>query len=239
MEVNKNIIQKWPNRLILVRHGQSIYNEQRELINRGIIKTYTNKVKNVRNADLSLSKLGKAQAVKTGKYLKEQYRNFDVIFTSPFKRASGTAKLIAQNFPKTKLIVEERIREKEFGVLDGLTPEELKQVFPYEYERRQKESKYYFRPIGGESYPDVNLRVWSFLSTIVREYSGANILVVCHSAVMLCFRKLLEKFGEKELLEIDKENELKNCAIIAYKYDPALKPKPKLVLEAYNKSVRL
>lgn len=234
--MSNNILQqKWPNRLVIVRHGLSIYNEERELINRGVLKTYTGNVKDVRNTDIHLSAIGKKQAVKTGIGLKKDYKNFDLIFVSPFIRAYETAKTIAHHFPKARFIIEERVREKEFGIADGLTPDEIKEQFPYEFNRRLKEKKYYYRPIGGESYPDVNLRVWSFLSSMVREYSGKDILVVCHSAVMLSFRKLMEKFTEEELLKIDREDDLKNCAVIAYQFNPNLKPKPKMVLKVYNK----
>jgi len=147
--------QKWPNRLVLVRHGRSIYNEERELINRGVLDTYTTKVKDVRNADIDLEEKGKEQAKQTALFLKEQYGNFDVIFASPFKRAYKTARIIEGQFPTALFITEERIREKEFGVIDGLTPQELRELFPHEYARKQKEDKYYYRPIGGESYPDV------------------------------------------------------------------------------------
>ena len=231
------IIQKWPDNLVLVRHGQSIYNEERELINRGVLKTYTKNIKNVRNADIFLSKKGREQAAKTAEFLKNHYKNFDIIFASPFERALETAKIIAKKFPKSRFIIEERIREKEFGIADGLTADEIKKIFPYEWERRQKEKKYYYRPIGGESYPDINLRLWSFLSSIVREYPKTNLLVVSHSAVILGFRKLLEKFTEKELLEIDRKDELKNCGIIDYYFDHGMKPKPKLHLGTYNKIV--
>ena len=189
----------------------------------------------MRDADYPLSATGIEQTRKTARFLKDNGYNFDVIFTSPFERALNTVKIIAEQFPSAKLIIEERIREKEFGIADGLTSDELKKYFPHEYARKQKEKKYYYRPPGGESYPDVNLRLWSFLNTLVREYSQTNVLVVSHSAVMLCFRKLLEKFNEVDLLRIDKEDELKNCALISYRYDPELKPKPKLKLEFYNK----
>lgn len=234
-QISQNIEQKWPNWLVLVRHGRSIYNEERELVNRGVLKTYTTKVKNVRNADIALSDKGKKQAEKTAKYLKKTYSHFDLIFASPFKRAYNTGRIIARQFPKSRFIIEERIREKEFGITDGLTPDELKELFPYEYERKQKEKKYYYRPIGGESYTDLNLRIWSFLTTLVREYSKTNILVVSHSAVMLSFRKLLEKLSEQEVLKIDKQDDIKNCAIVTYGFDPNLKPKPKLKLNIYNK----
>ena len=175
MRTNKklpeNVFQKWPDNLVLIRHGLSVYNEERELINRGVLTTYSSKIKGLRDADMPLSAKGKYQARKTGAFLAKKFGHFDAIFTSPFKRALDTAKLIAKNLPKTKLVIEERIREKEFGIADSLTPSEIKTLFPYEYSRKLKEKKYYYRPIGGESYPDVNLRIWSFLNTLVREYS--------------------------------------------------------------------
>lgn len=234
-DTNEAPDQKWPHRLILVRHGLSLYNEERELVNRGVLKTYTPRVKGVRNADIPLSTRGRKQAQITGKFLKKTYKNFDVIFSSPFLRARETAIVIAREFPSAQFLVDERVREKEFGVADGLTPAELKNFFPYEALRKSKEKKYYYRPIGGESYPDMNLRIWAFLNMIVREYPKTNVLVVSHSAVMLGFRKILEKLDETSLLKIDREDELKNCAIISYAFDLQLKPKPKLKLEYYNK----
>ncbi|MEK7151788.1 MAG: histidine phosphatase family protein [Patescibacteria group bacterium] len=232
---NFSISQKWPNNLVLVRHGLSIYNEERELINRGVLQQYSSKIKSLRNADIPLSAKGKIQAQKTGVFLAKKFGHFDTIFASPFKRAVVTAKIISKSLPKTDLVIEERIREKEFGISDGLTQDEIKAIFPYEYTRKLKEKKYYYRPIGGESYTDVNLRIWSFLNTLVRENQKKNILIVSHSAVMLCFRKLLEKLSEKQVLDISKNDDVKNCAIISYKFDPNLKPKPKMRLDVYNK----
>ena len=142
--MQEQILQKWPTRLVLVRHGRSRYNEERELINRGILKTYTKKVKEVRNADISLSPEGRGQAKRAGIFLKKKFGHFDIIFSSPFQRAEETARIITKQFPRARFIIEERIREKEFGITDGLTPEELRNLFPYEYERKQKEKKYYY-----------------------------------------------------------------------------------------------
>lgn len=228
-------MQKWPEVLVLVRHGQSLFNQEKELINRGILQTHTQRLRHTRNADLPLSTLGKKQAEATAKWLKREYKEFDVIFASPFERAEQTARIIARKFPSARFIVEERLREKEVGVIDGLTTEEVGRLFPHEYERKKKEGKYYYRPSGGESYPDVNLRVWSFLTTLVREHATERILIVSHSVVMLAFRKLLEKLSEAALLKIDQESEIKNCGMIAYRFDPSRKPKPKLGLEFYNK----
>ena len=78
-------------------------------------------------------------------YLVFLFKKFDIIFASPFTRAHDTAKIIAKKLPKTRFVVEERIREKEFGIADGMTPAELKELFPFEYARKQKQKKYYYR----------------------------------------------------------------------------------------------
>lgn len=226
----------FPKLLVIIRHGQSVYNEERELVDRNILKTYSGNVKDTRNPDLPLSNLGKQQAENAARFLQKEYKNFDYIFYSPFVRAKETAEIILRKFAGAEFRVEERIREKEFGVVSGLTPEEFKSNYPSEYERKTREGKYYYRPIGGESFPDLNLRTWSFATTIVREYSGKKILIVCHSTVILSFRRLFEKLTEQELLEIDRSDDIRNCAIVSYRLNTKLKPKPKLQLEYYNKT---
>jgi len=76
--------------------------------------------------------------------------------------------------------------------------------------------KYYYRPPGGESYPDVNLRVHSFLGTLVRERAGGRVLVVTHSVVVLCFRRLLERMEEHEVLDLDRRDEVRNASLLVY-----------------------
>jgi broad specificity phosphatase PhoE len=128
--------------------------------------------------------------------------------------------------------MEERIREIEFGILDGLTSEGIQATFPQEAERRKREGKYWYRPAGGESRPDVALRVQSFLGTLTRDYRKKSVLVVCHSVVVLIFRRLLERWNEDEYLKIDREQDVLNCSMTAYRYDAKM---GKLVLDYYNK----
>src|SRR5437016_13796362 len=52
---------------------------------------------------------------------------------------------------------EERIREIEFGILDGLTSDGIVAQYPREFIRRNREGKYWYRPPGGENRPDVDL----------------------------------------------------------------------------------
>ena len=93
---------------------------------------------------------------------------------------------------------------------------------PDQHELRMLFGKFYHRPPGGESYCDVIMRLRSVLGTIAREYTaGDRVLVVCHSVVVNCFRYLLERMTEEEIMEEDRVNEILNCSVTSYRYDAA------------------
>ncbi len=128
---------------------------------------------------------------------------------------------------------EERIREIEFGIMDGFTTEGIKTIYPEESLRREREGKYWYRPPGGESRPGVALRAHSFLGTLTREYRTKSILLVCHSVVVLIIRRLLERWGEAEYMKMDSEDDVKNCSVTVYQCDQQLN---KLAFNYYNRT---
>lgn len=153
----------------------------------------------------------------------------DIIFVSPYLRTRQTMEKIIEGLGyRPHIIVDERIREIEFGILDGLSGDGIEAKYPEEVKRRAKEGKYFYRPPGGESRPDVKIRIRSFLDTIVRDCRGLNVVVVCHSVVVLSFRALLERWGEDDYLQVDKENDVKNASITHYQFEK------KLRLKEYN-----
>lgn len=85
-------------------------------------------------------------------------------------RAQSTAKAIgkAEGFSNSfsNLIIDERLREKEFGILDRLTRLGIEQRHPELAASRQLVGKFYYRPPAGESWCDVILRLRSVLDTI-------------------------------------------------------------------------
>lgn len=223
--------QKWPDVITIVRHGESLKNVERARVE----QFDSNKLKldiTERDMDIPLSERGKSQVIAIGKELKKREK-FDVIFVSPYVRCRQTADLIIEQLGyKPKLVIEERIREKEFGVVDNLTKKGIQKFYPEEWERRQRDGKYYYRPSGGESYPDVGLRLHSFLGTLTRDYRNKRVLIVCHSVVVKMFRKLLERLEEKDILAIDKTEEVDNASATTYQYDVK---EEKLKLKEYNK----
>jgi broad specificity phosphatase PhoE len=73
--------------------------------------------------------------------------------------------------------------------------------------------------------------VQSFLGTLARDYRKKSVLIVCHSVVVLIFRRLLERWGESDYLKVDNEADVLNCSLTIYDYD---RDKKKLVLKDFN-----
>ena len=221
---------KWPSHLVLVRHGQSERNVAKmEAIAIGKKISYA---ASMRDQDTPLTINGFGQALHVGVELRKMDL-FDVVFTSPYLRTMQTTESILKGIggPRPKIVQEERIREIEFGIMDGLTRDGMEAKYPEELVRRQKEGKYWYRPPAGESRPDVALRLQSFLITLSRDYSGQKVLVVTHSVVVLMFRKLLERWSEADYLKTDEIDDVQNCSITHYE---ANEINNKLVLTSYN-----
>ena len=179
-----------------------------------------------RDIDVPLSELGIAQSEALGDWFMQmaEEERPDVILCSPYLRARETARMIAvrrsENAAPVALRVDERLREKEFGILDRLTKLGITQKHPDLAEQRAHVGKFYFRPPGGESWCDVILRLRSLLEMVTREYPGRRVLVVAHQVVVNCMRYLIEQMDEQKILDIDREGDVPNCAVTLYRAPP-------------------
>jgi broad specificity phosphatase PhoE len=230
MDSVDTIQRKWPETLTIIRHGQSERNVAKDAATAAGGKL--SYVDAVRDQDTPLTELGMAQALHVGVHLRKDILTFDTILVSPYLRTRQTSDQIIRGLDyQPEIVIEERIREIEFGILDGLTPEGIAAKYPEEIARRKKEGKYWYRAPGGESRPDVALRVQSLLGTLARDYVDKRVMVVCHSVVVLVFRRLLERWGEQEYLKVDREDDVKYCSMTRYSVNNMT---GKLELRAYN-----
>lgn len=215
--------QHWPERLYLVRHGQSDGNVARDAAHEAGL---TNIDLDLRDVDVPLSGLGHRQARAVGHWFASlgEDEKPQVILSSPYVRARQTAQAICDagglSGGAKPTILDERLREREFGVFDGLTTLGIREKFPEEAAHRAKMGKFYHRPPGGESWADVILRLRSMLNTINLHYADRRVLVVCHQVVVLCMRYILEELTEGQILEIDKKADVLNCGVCAFEFDP-------------------
>jgi broad specificity phosphatase PhoE len=228
--------QKWPQRIWLVRHGQSAGNVARdaaEAASELLIDIAE------RDVDVPLSQLGMRQAEALSQWFCDlpAATRPTVVLYSPYLRALSTAEVVVQKLGRDDLVAvvaDERLREKEFGITDRLTPLGIAERHPELAAQRKHVGKFYFRPPGGESWCDVILRLRSVLDTITREYRKENVLIVGHQVIVNCFRYLFERLDEAAILAIDRAEDVPNCGITAYEFDPNAGKNGKLVLRGAN-----
>ena len=228
--------QKWPQQIWLVRHGQSAGNVARDAAEAaaGLLIDIAE-----RDVDVPLSKLGVEQAHALGGWFAAMPPDErpNVVLHSPYVRAAETARIVMRQFGAQDGLtvqVDERLREKEFGILDRLTTLGISHKYPELYEQRQHVGKFYFRPPGGESWCDVILRLRSIIDTITREYCKERVLIVGHQVTVNCFRYLFERLDESSILAFDRAGDVPNCSVTSYAFDPAQGKHGKLALQLTN-----
>ena len=224
MEQGRVMKQRWPAHLWIVRHGQSAGNVAREA---ALAAGHSRIDLSVRDCDVPLSALGEEQADALGRWfagLPAEQRP-DTVLVSPYRRARDTAARVhtqgGTRVEPGSFSVDERLREKEFGVLDLLTREGIEAEFPDQARFRALLGKFYHRPPGGESWCDVILRLRSLLDTIHLHHAGSRVLIVAHQVVVLCMRYLLDGMDEARILAVDRESDVVNCGITEYALDAA------------------
>ena len=213
--------QRWPARLWIVRHGPSAGNVARDAADAAGLGEID---LDVRDVDVPLSDLGQAQAAAVGRWFSGLPDKPEVILSSPYLRARQTARAICEAGGATgearPPLVDERLREREFGILDRLTTAGIMARFPEQAAHRASLGKFYHRPPGGESWADVILRLRSALDTISLHHADKRVLIVCHQVVVLCFRYILEEMDEAEILAIDRAADVVNCGVCEYGFEP-------------------
>jgi broad specificity phosphatase PhoE len=230
--------QKWPERLWLVRHGQSAGNVARD---RAHELGQTRIPLDTRDVDIPLSPLGAQQADALGRWFAagDGDGRPDVILCSPYLRARETARRFRDAGGADRdepICADERLREKEFGILDGLTTAGVAVEEPQQAEFRRLLGKFYHRPPGGESWCDVIFRLRSLMDTVSLHYAGCQVMIVAHQVVVLCLRYIIENLDEAEILAIDREGDVANCSVTEYRHDPAAGRDGGLVLVRYNET---
>lgn len=186
-------------RIYLIRHGETDLNKHKILQGR---------------SDHELNEYGRELARVTGKALKDV--TFDLVFTSPLKRAKETAMLlVSENAAEVKppIFEEERIQEISFGDFEGKCygkdnfnmPDDTFLNFFDKPER-------YNTPPNGESFADILKRTGDFLAELMEkdEYKDKTILLSTHGCAL---KALLANVRNTPISEFWGDGVHKNCAV--------------------------
>ena len=214
MPTHLPLFDQVPASLVLVRHGESLGN----VADASAREAEADQLDlDVRDADVELSDNGREQADALGGWLADLAKDGrpTVVLASPFQRALDTARRVVAR-TGLELLVDERLRERDLGLFDGLTSRGIRARYAEEASRREKLGKFYYQPPCGESWADVVLRVRSLISDLRSGYGESRIWMFSHQAVIMSFRYVLEGLTEQQLLEIDGSTRIGNASLTTY-----------------------
>ena len=192
-----------PSYLVLVRHGQSEWNE-----------------KNLFTGwkDPKLTPKGVDEAIKAGKELKEAGYSFDKMFTSDLFRAQDTGRIILEqmNTPSIEVIKNVSLNERNYGDLAGLNKDEARKKWGEDQIHIWRRS-FDVPPPGGESLKDTAERVLPYYKeNIIPELiEGLNILVAAHGNSLRALVMELEEISSEEIIEL----EISTGVPLVYKFE--------------------
>ena len=220
--------------LILVRHGQSIWNLE---------KKFTGWV------DVDLTEVGKLEAEKAGSLIKTKNIKIDYYYSSLQLRANNTLKIIQKILNEKKDFTKAwQLNERHYGALTGLNKEEMAKKIgdnkilefrrSWEIKPAPLDRKSPYHPLNIQVYKDISKEIIPdteslkdtyervikyFEEEIKKKLSDKNILISAHGNSIRALCKYLFKLGNNEiskleiptgnplLVELDKNIEVKNC----------------------------
>ena len=203
-------------RLVLVRHGQSVWN----LENRFTGWT-----------DVELSNNGIKEAKEAGKLLKENEFTFDVAYTSVLKRANETLNIILKELGEKNIPIHYswKLNERHYGALQGLNKDDTRKKYGDDSvkiwrrsasvrppllneeddrypgrDEKYKDLKKSELPLG-ECLMDTLKRVIDYYETEIKKslLSGQNVIIVAHGNSLRALIKYLENISDDDIMNVE------------------------------------
>ena len=179
------------NKLVLVRHGQSIWNE-----------------KNLFTGwrDVGLTDRGVEEAKKAGLLIKEANVDFDVMFTSSLERAKKTGDIILSCMDQSnvEVVSDSALNERNYGELTGMNKDEARRNFGESRVQIWRRS-YDVPPPGGESLKNTFERVLPYFNKYIspRLKNGESVLITAHGNSLRSLVKHLEEISEEKIVKLE------------------------------------
>lgn len=182
-------------KLCMVRHGETAWNAAGRVQGQ---------------LDIPLSNTGQAQARALAQALGGEH--FDVLYSSDLVRVRQTARPLSSLLRKEP-ILSEKLRERHYGIFQGMTYAEAKERMPAEYLRfKNKDPDYDFQT--GESLHTFSARVMGFVKELLEKEKGRNVLVFTHGGVL----EILYRHATRRGLSTPRDFEIPNAALNRFEH---------------------
>jgi broad specificity phosphatase PhoE len=152
-------------KVLLIRHGETAWN------------------KNLRfqgHTDIPLCEEGIEQAKLASKKING---NFDIVYASPLNRAYTTASILCEHTPIAPIIYND-LKEINFGPWEGHTLDQIKELYPNDYNNWSNDPVDGFFTGGDKSLKEVSTRCKDAILDIVSNNKGKTILIVAHGGIL-------------------------------------------------------
>lgn len=181
--------------ILLVRHGETLWNQQGRMQGQ---------------QDSPLTELGVRQARLLARRLKDV--PFVALYSSDLGRAYRTAVSIADETGH-EIVSDVRLRERNFGIFEGLTNAEIKAWYPDDHAIFSRRDPHFIMP-GGESALQFRDRCLSCLVEIAARHAGEVTVVVAHGLVL----DAVYRAAHGMHIEQPRGFPLLNCSINTFRY---------------------
>lgn len=254
---------KWPERLALVRHDISVFNDTNAKKNddpafRAFKRAFAQDPASTRTISLAsyvhhnyalsfgdhntpLAPVQSGQASRSeimAAELKALLPLPDVIFVSPYLRTKQTLERMKAGWPKLQdvtTIEEYRIKELDHGQAQLFGDWRVFETFnPEQRILYSLLGEYWYRYPQGENVPDVQERLRSWVTTLTREFRGMVVLAVLHHLSILALRANLERWTDADFIAVNQNNKPDNASVTLYQGKPNHATDGRLSLVAYN-----
>ena len=203
-------------KLVLVRHGQSIWNLENKFTG------WT---------DVELSDNGIKEAKEAGKLLKENEFTFNVAYTSVLKRASETLNIILKELGEENIPIHYswKLNERHYGALQGLNKDDTRRKYGDEQVKIWRRSALVRPPLLNEEddrYPgrddkykdlkkselplgeclmDTLKRVIDYYEKEIKKslLSGQNVIIAAHGNSLRSLIKYLENISDDDIMNVE------------------------------------
>lgn len=152
--------------LYLIRHGSTEGSE---------VKRYKGSI------DVPLSEKGIEQMEQVARHLNRSYNSLKAVYCSPLTRALKSAEIISESYGLKPIVIPD-LRERSFGIWEGMSFSEIREEYPEEFER-WSENPLIYSPTGGESTLEVRDRVVNALNNILSNHNEETMAIVAHGGV--------------------------------------------------------
>jgi probable phosphoglycerate mutase len=182
--------------IFLIRHGETLWNQQGRMQGQH---------------DSPLTALGLQQARQLARRLKGV--SFAALYSSDLGRAHQTARCIA-DATGHEIVADSGLRERSFGIFEGLTNHEIEKRYPDLYAPFAKRDPHFAMP-EGESAAQFRARCVSTLERIVQDHAGETLVAVTHGLVL----DALYRTACGMTYEVARGFPLLNCSVNTFRYE--------------------